>query len=114
MSVQVKGSKRCDDLSRALGEAHREIKLLTGIVNDRQERGNEMLARAEKADAEIVRLKAAASQRDAVVEEVLKAWWHWNANGMKPAWIPRFNPSTCKELLSLCGINPDDVRDKRP
>jgi hypothetical protein len=40
-----------------LREARLEIKRLTYIVNDRQDRGNDLLARAEQAEAEVERLK---------------------------------------------------------
>jgi chromosome segregation ATPase len=49
---------RADKAERERDELRAEVERLTYIVNDRQERGNEMLGRAEKAEAEM-RLMAA-------------------------------------------------------
>ena len=54
MNVRVKSSRRCDDLHRALGEAHREIERLKAELAAAECRAKDLpILREEEIDAAI-------------------------------------------------------------
>ena len=59
-----------------LREARQEIERLTFVVNDRQERGNEMLARAERAEEEARKMRVALLLDAASFARIRFRWPH--------------------------------------